>query len=243
MRIALMGDIHSNREAFAACLAHARDAGAVRHVLLGDYVGYGADPEWVIATVMALVAQGAVAIAGNHDRAIADGPGGMNVNAASAIGWTRDRLDAGARDFLSGLPLSAEDEDRLYVHADASAPGHWRYVENAAMAASSLAATRQRVTFCGHVHVPTIYGEATTNGVHPVAGISVPLAIPHRWLAVVGSVGQPRDRNPAAAYSIYDTSSAELTCMRVPYDVDAAAAKIRAAGLPEMLAARLSLGR
>lgn len=246
MRIALMSDIHSNREAFAACLSHAREAGATHHVFLGDFVGYGADPEWVVSTVMAHVAKGAVAIAGNHDRAIATERSGMNENASHAIGWTRDRLDAQAREFLSGLPISVEEEDRLYVHADATAPEKWIYVEDAATAASCLAATRQRVTFCGHVHVPMLYGITATQKLlsfQPVASAPIPLLRQRQWLAVVGSVGQPRDRNPAAAYSIYDTATTELTCMRVPYDVEAAAAKIRAAGLPEALAARLSLGR
>lgn len=243
MRIALMSDIHSNREAFSACLAHARDSGVVRHVFLGDYVGYGADPEWVVATIAALVDGGAIAIAGNHDRAVADGSGGMNANAAWAIDWTRGRLDSDSCAFLSTLPLCAEEEDRLYVHADASAPGRWRYVEDAAAAASSLAATSRRLTFCGHVHVPAIYGEAASEHMYPDGGVLVPLAPTRRWLAVVGSVGQPRDRNPAAAYSIYDTATSEIACMRVPYDVATAAAKIRAAGLPEILAARLSQGR
>ena len=246
MRIALMSDIHANREAFAACLSHAHEAGVQRHVFLGDFVGYGADPEWVVATLIEHVAKGAVAIAGNHDRAIATERSGMNESASYAIGWTRDRLDATALAFLAGLKLSVEEEDRLYVHADASAPQKWHYVEDAAMAATSLAATRQRVTFCGHVHVPMLYGITATQKLltfQPVAGAPIPLLRQRQWLAVVGSVGQPRDRNPAAAYSIYDTSTTELTCMRVPYDVESAAAKIRAAGLPESLAARLSLGR
>ena len=241
MRIALMSDIHANREAFAACLAHARAAGVERHVFLGDFVGYGADPEWVVATVMEHVADGAVAIAGNHDRAIGTERGGMNDIARRAIDWTRGRLDAAASAFLAGLPLAVEEEDRLYVHADASAPARWRYVEDEAMAAASLAATRQRITFCGHVHVPMLFDE---RGGGPLADETpARLSSDRRWLAVIGSVGQPRDRNPAAAYALYDTDTLELRGVRVGYDIAAAAARIRAAGLPEVLAARLSLGR
>jgi diadenosine tetraphosphatase ApaH/serine/threonine PP2A family protein phosphatase len=241
MRIALMSDIHSNREAFAACLAHAAAAGVERHVFLGDFVGYGADPEWVVATVMEHVANGAIAIAGNHDRAIGIERGGMNDTARRAIDWTRSRLDASATAFLAGLPLENEAEDRLYVHADASAPGQWRYVDDGAMAAASLAATRQRVTFCGHVHVPMLFDE---DGGGPLAdGTPAVLSSDRRWLAVVGSVGQPRDRNPAAAYAIYDTVTTELRGVRVGYDIAAASAKIRAVGLPEALAVRLALGR
>jgi len=241
MHIALMSDIHANREAFDACLANARAAGVERHVFLGDFVGYGADPEWVVATVMEHVAGGAVAIAGNHDRAIGIERGAMNDIARRAIDWTRGRLDASARAFLAGLPLAVEEEDRLYVHADASAPAKWLYVEDEAMAAASLAATRQRVTFCGHVHVPMLFDE---DGGGPLADeVPARLSNDGRWLAVVGSVGQPRDRNPAAAYALYDTVTSELRGVRVGYDVAVAAAKIRAAGLPEALAARLALGR
>lgn len=241
MRIALMSDIHANREAFDACLAHARAAGVERHVFLGDFVGYGADPEWVVATLMAHVADGAVAVAGNHDRAIGVERGGMNDIARRAIDWTRGRLDSSARAFLAGLPLTIEEDDRLYVHADASAPALWRYVDEYAMAAASLAATRQRVTFCGHVHVPMLFDE---DGGGPLADEApARLSRDRRWLAVVGSVGQPRDRNPAAAYALYDTVTSELRGVRVRYDVAAAAARIRDAGLPEALAARLALGR
>jgi len=246
MRIALMSDIHANREAFAACLAHAKASGAEHHVFLGDYVGYGADPEWVVDTLMGYVAKGAVAIAGNHDRAITDERSNMNENASHAIGWTRDRLSAGARAFLRDLPLKVEEEDRLYVHADASAPEKWIYVEDAEMATESFAATRQRLTFVGHVHAPMLYGITATQKLlafQPIDAAPVPLLRQRRWLAVVGSVGQPRDRNPAAAYALYDTATAEFTNIRVPYDIAAAAAKIRAAGFPEALAARLSLGR
>jgi diadenosine tetraphosphatase ApaH/serine/threonine PP2A family protein phosphatase len=241
MRIALMSDIHANREAFDACLVHARAAGVERHVFLGDFVGYGADPEWVVGTVMELVEDGAIAIAGNHDRAVGIERGGMNDIARRAIDWTRGRLDVAAAAFLARLPLAIEDEDRLYVHADASAPAQWRYVEDRATAAASLAATRQRVTFCGHVHVPMLFDE---DGGGPLAdGTPAILRRDRRWLAVIGSVGQPRDRNPAAAYTLYDTATSELRGVRVGYDIAATAAKIRAAGLPEALAARLALGR
>jgi diadenosine tetraphosphatase ApaH/serine/threonine PP2A family protein phosphatase len=246
MRIALMGDIHSNREAFSACLAHARARGVDRFVFLGDYVGYGADPGWVLDTLMALVADGAVAIAGNHDRALDAGRTQMNSLAGSAIEWTATQLTAEASAFLARLPLTYEDEDRLYVHADASAPERWIYVDEPGSAATSLAATRQRVTFCGHVHVPMLYGITATQKLlsfSPVEGAPIPLLRQRRWLAVVGSVGQPRDRNPAAAYAIYDSTTCDFTTMRVPYDFETTAAKIRQAGLPEALAARLALGR
>jgi diadenosine tetraphosphatase ApaH/serine/threonine PP2A family protein phosphatase len=246
MLIALMADLHANREAFAACLDHAEGQGAHRLVFLGDAVGYGADPEWVTATVMDRVARGALALLGNHDEAaIGRGSGDMNPVAEAAIAWTRTRLSAEAAAFLASLPLEAEEEDRLYVHADASAPARWRYVLEAEDARRSLEATEAQATFCGHTHVPRLFGitaAAKLTGFTPVAGVPVPLLRPRQWLAVLGAVGQPRDGNPAACYGMLDTARAELTWVRVPYDAETAAEKIRAAGLPLRLAARLITG-
>lgn len=246
MRIALMSDIHANREAFEACLAHAGAADVRRFVFLGDFVGYGADPEWVLGKVMDLTAKGAVAVVGNHDRAAISDRGGMSADASYAVGWTRSRLTPEMRAFVERLPLEVEEDDRLYVHADASAPEKWRYVTDAEMAAQSLAAARARVTFVGHVHVPMLYGITATQKLmrfKPVPGEPIPLLRQRRWLGVLGSVGQPRDGDPAAAYSTYDTATGDLVCHRVAYDVLAASAKIRAAGLPAILADRLFEGR
>ena len=246
MLIALMADMHGNREAFAACLDHAERAGAQRLVFLGDAVGYGADPQWAAEAVMGRVSRGALAVLGNHDEAVRRGRGGMNAAAEAAMAWTRDRLSAEAADFLDSLPLEAEDEDRLYVHADASAPDRWNYVFEAEEARRSLEATGAQATFCGHTHVPRLFGitaAAKLAAFTPVPGVSVPLLRPRQWLAVLGAVGQPRDGDPAACYGMLDTARSELTWVRVPYDVAAAAEKIRAAGLPESLALRLHRGR
>lgn len=247
MLIALMADLHANREAFAACLDHAERQGARRLVFLGDVVGYGADPEWVTEAVMARVARGAVAVLGNHDEAAAGrGRGGMNATAEAALAWTRDRLSPEASAFLASLPLEAWDEDRLYVHADASDPGAWRYVAEPEDARRSLDATDAQTTFCGHTHTPRLFGvtaAAKLTAFTPVPGVPVPLLRPRQWIAVLGAVGQPRDGDPAACYGMLDTERAELAWVRVPYDVDAAAEKIRAAGLPESLALRLRRGR
>jgi len=245
MLIALMSDIHANREAFSACLAHAASYPVDRHVFLGDYVGYGADPGWAVDTVMDHVERGATAILGNHDEAISATRVQMNEIASVAIEWTRERLDARQREFLGGLPLVREEADRLYVHASAWAPALWHYVTDAYEARQSLEATTRRVTFCGHVHVPELYqlsAAAKINAFTPVAGVGIPLLRPRRWLAVMGAVGQPRDGLPAACYAVLDEEESTLTYVRVPYDVAGAAAKIRAAGLPSILAARLEHG-
>jgi len=244
--LALFSDIHANRQAFSACLEAARARGAERFVFLGDFVGYGGDPEWVVETAIALIADGAVAVRGNHDQAISTPSETMNAEAQVAIEWTRDRLSAAQRRFLAELPFALEEEDRLYVHSEASQPERWRYVQGAPDAARSMIATSAHATFCGHIHKPALYSMSVTakmTSFVPVAGVPVNLLKGRQWLAVLGSVGQPRDRNAAAAFALYDTATREITFCRVPYDVEAAAQRIRECGLPPWLAERLVLGR
>ena len=246
MLITLFADIHGNRQAFEACLKQARDYGAERFVLLGDFVGYGADPDWTVTTAMELVDEGAFAVLGNHDSAIANSREQMNLEAKVAIEWTRGELGAGQRRFLAQLPLRQNDEDRLYVHADASNPASWIYVVSTVEASRSLAFDPAQITFCGHVHRPAIYSMSPTakmTAFTPTTGAAVPLLQGRRWLAVLGSVGQPRDGNPAASFAMFDTKKRELTFCRVPYDVEQAVAAIRKKGLPRWLADRLFLGQ
>ncbi len=246
MRLAFFADIHANRQAFAACLDAARADGAERFICLGDYVGYGADPEWTVETVMRLVEQGALAVRGNHDTAVGSSAESMNAEAQAAIEWTRGRLSALERKFLSELPLTRQEDDRLYVHSDASQPAKWRYVRSTADAGRSLIATDAHITFCGHIHRPALYSMSVTGKMTsfiPISGVKVQLLSGRRWLAVLGSVGQPRDGEAAACFAMFDTVSRELTYCRAPYDVDAAAARIRDNGLPPSLADRLFVGR
>ena len=246
MLLALLSDIHGNREAFEAALAGARAAGAERFVLLGDIVGYGADPEWCAEQAMELAAQGAVVLRGNHDEAVGNPSVSMNPTAAFALEWTRRQLGSRTRAFLSTLPFTAREGECQFVHADASAPEDWNYVLDVADAGAHLAACAARVSFCGHVHKPALYSAAAGGKVtyfRPVAMTPVPLLPQRRWLAVMGAVGQPRDGDPNAAFALYDTESASLRFMRVAYDIEKAAQKIRAAGLPVSLADRLFRGR
>ena len=246
MRLALFADIHANRQALAACLDAARARGAERLICLGDIVGYGADPEWAVDTVMDLVAKGAIAVRGNHDNAIGVPSDSMNADAQAAIDWTRGRLSAGQKEFLAELPMSREEDNRLYVHSEASDPAKWRYVRDTSDAARSMMATELQITFCGHIHRPGLYSMSSTakmTSFVPTAGVAVQLLTGRRWLAVLGSVGQPRDGDPAASFAMFDTISREITYHRVPYDVATAAARIKASGLPLWLADRLPIGR
>jgi diadenosine tetraphosphatase ApaH/serine/threonine PP2A family protein phosphatase len=244
--LAVFADIHANRQAFSACLDFARARGAERIICLGDYVGYGADPEWTVETVMGLVDSGAIAVRGNHDNAVSTPSESMNAEAQAVIEWTRGRLSAAQRRFLAQLPLIEEEEDRLYVHSEASSPPRWRYVQNTPDAARSLVATQAHITFCGHIHRPALYSMSVTakmTSFVPSAEVPVQLHGGRQWLAILGSVGQPRDGKAAAAFALFDTESGVITYCRVPYDVEAAAMRIRENGLPRWLADRLLIGR
>ena len=246
MLIAILTDLHANREAVAACLASAEQHGAQRYVFLGDLVGYGADPGWVVDTVMTYVQRGALVVRGNHDEATTRGARKqMHPAVRDAIEWTRAQLNETQLDFLRNLPLTAESGDCLFVHASALNPHLWEYVTGTLEAVKSMHATQRRVTFCGHVHEPALYNLSSTGKVAahtPTADFSIPLSSHRRWLAIPGAVGQPRDGNPAACYAMYDDVLGELTFFRVPYDHETAAKKIIAAGLPAQFGARLERG-
>jgi diadenosine tetraphosphatase ApaH/serine/threonine PP2A family protein phosphatase len=246
MRLALMTDIHANRQAFEACLADAAKRNIDRYIFLGDYVGYNADPGFVVDHVQDLVARGAVALLGNHDSAIGMPGESMNEDARTALDWSREQLSESQRAFLAALPLEVRDEDRHYVHSEASKPAAWIYVMGLDQALRSIRATDAAITFCGHIHVPAIYSLSLVGKIisfTPVPDVPVPLFGGRQWLAVLGAVGQPRDGNPAACYATFDAVSRELTYHRVPYDIDTAAKAVIAAGLPQWLAMRLYRGR
>jgi diadenosine tetraphosphatase ApaH/serine/threonine PP2A family protein phosphatase len=246
MKLALFADIHSNLEAITACLAHARALGADRYAFLGDLVGYGADPVAVLDLIERHAADGAVVVLGNHDAAaIGHSAGLMNANAQAAITWTRDQLGPRQRVFLETLPLTIKDDNMLFVHASAAAPGQWTYVTDPAAAEQSIGAGNANYIFCGHVHEQKLYYMGTGGRpmpFRPVPGTPIPAGRHRQWLAIVGSAGQPRDGNNAACYAFFDRERERLTFFRVPYDHRTAAQKIRAAGLPERLALRLEHG-
>ncbi len=246
MLIALFADIHGNREALTACLADAERAGAERYVFLGDLVGYGADPAWVVDRAAEMVEAGAVAVLGNHDAAVLNPSEGMNAAASAAIDWTRTRLDHGQQSFLAELPLTVEEGDRLFVHASASAP---RYLDLRVQPARGLPELSGDAP-PPHLLRPYALSGAVQRERQDAAAAATCRRTTsrfrclgqRRWLAVLGAVGQPRDRNPAACYGLFDDARNRLTYVRVPYDVELAARKIRKAGLPEFLAERLTMG-
>ena len=247
MKTALIADLHANREAVESVLQHARDQGAQQWVFLGDYVGYGADPAWVVDVVREHVHSGALAVQGNHDLAVVRGATpAMRPDPRHVIEWTRAHLDASQIDFLASLPMTQQRDDQLFVHANAFDPQGWAYIDDRVEAQRSMMATPCHYTFCGHMHGPRLFHLSAVGKVGeflPRAGVAIPVP-PHRqWLVIGGAAGQPRDGNPAACYALFDDASRTLIYHRVPYDLDSAGAKILAAKLPQRLASRLGDGQ
>jgi len=190
--------------------------------------------------------KGAVVVLGNHDAAaMGRSDDALNRNALAAVDWTRAQLGPRQREFLASLPLTVAEDDFLFVHASAAAPGQWIYVSGPREAAESIDAGGAVYVFSGHVHEQKLYYTGTSGRpmlFRPVPGTPIPTSRHHRWLAIVGSAGQPRDGNNAACYALFDTERERVTFFRVPYDFGAAMRKIRAAGLPDRLARRLERG-
>ena len=250
MRLALLSDIHANRQALDACLAHARAQKAQRFVFLGDMVGYGADPSAVVERIMGMVDEGAMAIQGNHDAMAVSPPSVVKSMGDSTAAWTHNQLSGAQRAWMNSLPMTLQLENILLVHASVNEPHLWRYVYDTRGASASLDAAAAwsgvRYVFGGHVHRQTLYFRGAADGLMmfvPKAGVAIPVPKHRQWLATVGSVGQPRDGKPLAMYAIFDSALSKLTFHRVAYDHPAAAAAIRRAGLPDYFAARLEEGQ
>ena len=248
MKLALLSDVHANLQALQACLADARGRGATQYAFLGDQVGYGGDPGPVLDIVMDLARQGAWVLRGNHDAAAVNpSQTGDRADLAGAAA-TFARLSPAQRDFLSGLPLVITHEFMCLVHASVREPQRWEYVQDSMGAAASLQAAEDSGAthvFGGHVHEQRLFFYGAVGKVmpfEPTAGVAVPLWRHRSWLATVGSVGQPRDGRPEAMYALFDTESMQMTFLRVPYDLQAAAQSILQAGLPAENAQRLAQG-
>ena len=243
MRYAVISDVHSNEPALRAVLADAERVGIDGILCLGDVVGYGADPLPVIGL---LTTAGARCVAGNHDRAtvgLADLQW-FNPYARRAAEWTAERLGDEETRYLTGLALVEEHQGAMLVHASPHRPERWTYLVSAGDGRAALAATTAALCFVGHSHVPACWVLRPDGVVDFRRGVYRTRTEPgHRYLLNVGSVGQPRDGDPDAAYAVWDLDAGEVAIRRVRYDVVEARRRIHAAGLPELLGDRLLRGR
>ena len=242
MKIAVLSDIHGNREALEAVLAETGRRGAEGYVCLGDIVGYGPDPAYCLERVRRL---GAIAVQGNHDAAAA---GSSEIetfvpHARAAILWTQSRLDREERGYLASLPLSRTLGWLALVHASLDSPEAWRYILDLEDASRCFALMEVPACLIGHSHSPCLFrlrpGQDLSGGSWDRLAIEDGVC----YIVNPGSVGQPRDGDARASFALVDTEAKTFELVRVPYDIESCQRKILAAGLPEFLAARLGDGR
>lgn len=243
MQVAVLSDIHSNRHALEAVLADVARSAARELWCLGDVVGYGADPNDCVRLVRE---HAAVCLAGNHDLGVA---GSLPLDqfspgAALAAEWTREVIDAECRDWLATLAPSGEREGVALFHGSPLDPV-WEYVMSVLLADRCFDAFGARTGLIGHSHVACSFerreGEPATGG--PRRAEELGDLADGRWLLNPGSVGQPRDGDPRAAWLLLDLTAQTASWRRTEYDVDGAASAIRAARLPDSLAERLQYGQ
>jgi diadenosine tetraphosphatase ApaH/serine/threonine PP2A family protein phosphatase len=241
MKWAILSDIHGNLEAFRAVIQDLREQGAGKIAFLGDVVGYGADPNECLALLREL---SETAVAGNHDHGSVGltNIDGFNPAARAAILWTRERLLRENVAYLRRLPLMQQKEGITLVHATPNEPAEWNYLFTFPEAQKGFHALSGDLAFFGHSHRPLILAQEANGEVRVLNHEKASLKEGIRYMINVGSVGQPRDGNPRAAYGLYDAAAKKYVLRRVPYDIQAAHEKIIQAGLPPFLAQRLLKG-
>jgi diadenosine tetraphosphatase ApaH/serine/threonine PP2A family protein phosphatase len=240
MRVAVLSDIHSNAHALDAVLAA---IGAVDRIwVLGDIVGYGGQPDEVVAR---LRTEGAVAVQGNHDAAVLGRipVDTFNELAAAAVAWTASAIAPGTRRWLASQPERRVEETFTLVHGSPRDP-LWEYLASVPVARASLAAFDTTHCLVGHTHLPTVFRDDAGRVGSIRVGDGTRLHLDdRRCILNPGSVGQPRDGDPRACAMVLDTAAGEVDWHRVSYPIAEAQAAIRAAGLPRLLADRLAVGR
>jgi diadenosine tetraphosphatase ApaH/serine/threonine PP2A family protein phosphatase len=246
LRVAVLSDIHANRQALEAVLAAVDEAGVDQIWCLGDLVGYGADPDACTALARERCS---LCLVGNHDLALL---GALDVStfseaAAAAVAWTREQVSEETLEFLATLEPTASQSGVGLAHASPRDPV-WEYVLSTDQAEAGLDALEERVGLIGHSHIALFFMRAPgvqrgyAQGAQASDGTEIEIA-EGEWLLNPGSVGQPRDGDSRAAWLELDTEGWAARYHRVPYDIEGAAAAIRAAGLPDVLAERLEVGR
>jgi len=246
MRYLVLSDIHANLEALEAVLEAARDIPYERLLVLGDLVGYGASPNEVVDRVRELAPH--ATIRGNHDKVGAglEPSDAFNAVARTAIRWTYEALSDDNRDWLAELPAGPLVVDDLLEICHGTPQDEDMYVFDDGDVLRSMQAATRRLCLFGHTHVQVGYRLAnqslTLETADPRRPLHIPISHGH-YLINPGSVGQPRDGDPRAAYGVYDAQAQAVEIYRTQYPVELAQARIRAAGLPEALAQRLMIGR
>lgn len=241
MRYGIIADIHGNLEALQAVIEACRHEDIQDFFCLGDVVGYGANPKECLKMIQDLMA---VCIAGNHDWAVL---GKMDVAyfnpaAQAAIAWTRQQLSQEELNFLNSLKLVFKNDDMILVHGTLEHPEEFHYLLDISDLLNTFSLIDRPLCFLAHTHVPGIFVKHKEK-IHDIRHLKITLSHEEQCVVNVGSVGQPRDGSPLAAYCVYDRDERSIEIKRTAYDIETAQRKILAAGLPEFLAQRLSMGR
>jgi predicted phosphodiesterase len=239
-KYAVLGDIHANLEALTAVLAHARLQGVTHYACVGDLVGYNANPVECVEIVRSL---DCAVVRGNHDRYCSHNEelAGFHPLAADVVSWTRNQLAPDQIEYLRELKFVSPVRHFTLVHSTLDMPHMWGYVFDKFEADANFNYQTTSVCFFGHTHVPLAFEKTSDVRVGLYSRIKVVLG--RKYFINVGSVGQPRDGDPRAAYVTFDLNANEVELHRVEYDIPAAQAQILNAGLPERLAERLAVGR
>ena len=239
MKVAILGDIHGNWEALCVVLEDCRNLGVDACACVGDIVGYNPDPGRCLDALRALRCD---FVQGNHDYFCTNDEGERDLTpvAAAAVEWTRRQLDDDQVEFLKRLPREATLGAFSIVHAALGDTGDWRYVVSVAGAEETFRHQFSPVCFYGHTHIPMVFEQRECVRLNTYQCLR--LAEDARYLINVGSVGQPRDHDPRAAYVIFDTDARQVELRRLPYDIARTQSKIRQAKLPDWLALRLLFG-
>lgn len=239
MRTAILSDIHGNLEALEAVLTACQAVDVDDYVCLGDIVGYGASPNACVERIRALTDR---VIAGNHDHAAVGLADLENFNplARTAAVWTAEELTRENADYLRTRPMTVEAGDTICVHATPYEPEAWHYVFDAQDAEACFRLTDWRLCFLGHSHVAFI---CIAKGRRRETGSAATFSDGCRYVINAGSVGQPRDLDPRAAFALWDRPGEEVRIVRVGYDIVGAQTRMLNAGLPPLLAERLAAGR
>ena len=240
-KIAILGDIHSNIDALEVVLEDAREQGVEEYFCTGDIVGYNACPHECLEIIRSL---GCPVVKGNHDHYVASQRNldDFNPHAAAVVEWTRGRLTADELEYLHEMPFSVTKMGMTLVHSTMDRPESFGYVFDNQQAETNFINQKTPVCFHGHTHCPMIY-EKQLSGVYRIDPQDFDLKPGRKYFINVGSVGQPLDGDPRATYVIYDTAARRVSFRRLEYDIAAAQARVRAAGLPERLAERLAYGQ
>ncbi|MBR4675627.1 MAG: metallophosphoesterase family protein [Victivallales bacterium] len=251
IKIALLGDIHANLEAFNAVMEKIKTLEVTHYVCIGDIVGYNANPKECLDMMRAL--NPVATVRGNHDEYVGTEQDlyGFNPSAAAAVNWTRSQLTKEDRKYLAELPYSTVVRipgvsPFSIVHGTMDNPHTWGYIFTRLQAVASMENQRPyKLCFFGHTHMPLYFVEKEyeTQGFFFQEDAPISIEPNSRYLINVGSVGQPRDGIPTAAFTIYTPDENKVELYRVEYDIETCQQKIRDAGLPEKLASRLEIGR